>query len=82
MNIIERLEARTTDDGLGDPGDSLINPDGPEAAALLRECGEAFGRIESEGQQSADTHGCANCNAHAEIARTTLAKLKGEANAD
>lgn len=34
----------------------------------------ALGRIESEGQQSADVYGCANCNGHAELARAALAE--------
>lgn len=58
-----------------DLGESLI-------LAAMREVGrpetvtdeliEALERIEHEGQQSADTYGCANCNRHAEIAREAL----------
>ena len=36
----------------------------------------ALDRIAHEARQSADTYGCANCNAHAEIAR--LSSVGGE----
>lgn len=47
--LCERLREQTTDDGLGDPGDTNINPDGPEAAdrilALTRTLADAEAEI-------------------------------------
>jgi hypothetical protein len=35
---------------------------------------DALERIGDEARQSADTHGCANCNCHAELAHAALAR--------
>ena len=53
-------------------------------AAIATEAGtaetplrDALRKIADEGRQSADTYGCANCNAHAEIACSALSSVAG-----